>query len=48
VTAVDVVGHGPFPYQMDGDHLGDAETLTIRYRPDVLDVVLPLPRPRAE
>jgi len=48
VTAVDVVGHGPFPYQMDGDHLGDAETLTIRHRPDVLDVVLPLPRPRPE
>jgi diacylglycerol kinase family enzyme len=43
VTAVDVTGHGPFPYQMDGDHLGDAESLRIRHVPDAIDLVLPLP-----
>ncbi len=48
VTAVEVTGHGPFPYQIDGDHLGDAERISIRHCPDVLDLVLPLPRPRAE
>ncbi len=38
-----VEGHGPFPYQVDGDHLGDAEHLEIRHEPEVLDLVLPLP-----
>lgn len=48
VTAIDITGHGPFPYQIDGDHLGDATDIAIRYRPDALDVVLPLPKPRQE
>jgi diacylglycerol kinase family enzyme len=39
-----VEGYGPFPYQVDGDHLGDAERLEIRHEPDVLDLVLPLER----
>ncbi len=43
VTHLEVTGHGPFPYQVDGDHLGDIERVTIRYEPDVLDLVLPLP-----
>jgi diacylglycerol kinase family enzyme len=38
-----VEGHGPFPYQVDGDHLGDAEHLEIRHEPEILDLVLPLP-----
>jgi hypothetical protein len=38
-----VVGEQPFPYQVDGDHLGDAEHLEIRHEPNVLDLVLPLP-----
>lgn len=37
-----VTGHGPFPYQVDGDHLGDAERLEIRHEPAVLDLVLPV------
>ena len=45
VEAIEVVGHGPFPYQVDGDHLGDTELLTIRHVPDVLDLVVPLPPP---
>ena len=36
-----VVGHGPFPYQVDGDHLGDAEELVFRHTPAVLDLVRP-------
>jgi diacylglycerol kinase family enzyme len=36
-----VVGHRPFPWQVDGDHLGDAETLNFRWEPDVIDLVLP-------
>ena len=37
-----VEGYGPFPYQVDGDHLGDTERLDIRHEPDVLDLVMPL------
>mgnify|MGYP001376867401 CR=1 FL=1 len=36
-----VTGHGPFPYQVDGDHLGDTERLEIRHEPGVLHLVLP-------
>ena len=36
-----VEGYGPFPYQVDGDHLGDTERLEIRHEPDVLDLVMP-------
>ena len=36
-------GYGPFPYQVDGDHLGDTEHLEIRHEPNVLDLVVPVP-----
>jgi diacylglycerol kinase family enzyme len=36
-----VRGYGPVPYQVDGDHLGDAEVLEFRHEPDILDLVLP-------
>jgi len=42
VTAIDIEGFGPFPYQVDGDHLGDIERMTIRWEPEVLDIVLPV------
>jgi diacylglycerol kinase family enzyme len=42
LSSVVVEGYGPFPYQVDGDHLGDAERLEIRHEPAVLDLVLPL------
>ena len=48
VSAIEVVGHGPFPYQVDGDHLGDVESLTIRHRAGVLDMVLPTHSPAAQ
>jgi len=41
VTEASVRGHGPFPYQVDGDYLGEVTTLRFRYEPDVLDLVLP-------
>jgi len=36
-----VTGHGPFPFQVDGDHLGDTERLEITHEADVLDLVMP-------
>jgi diacylglycerol kinase family enzyme len=41
VTSFRVTGHGPFPYQVDGDHLGDVEALDFRHEPGVLRLVLP-------
>jgi diacylglycerol kinase family enzyme len=41
LTSLVVTGYGPFPYQVDGDHLGDTERLEIRHEPDVLDLVMP-------
>ena len=41
VTGCTAIGRGPFPYQVDGDHLGDTEELVFRHVPDILDVVLP-------
>ncbi len=36
-----VVGHGPFPYQVDGDFLGEVTELTFRHEPGVLRLVRP-------
>jgi diacylglycerol kinase family enzyme len=41
VTELTVTGIGPFPYQVDGDHLGDTEQLTFRHDPEVLSLVVP-------
>jgi diacylglycerol kinase family enzyme len=35
----------PFPYQVDGDYLGETRRLRFQYRPDVMDLLLPLPDP---
>jgi diacylglycerol kinase family enzyme len=42
VERLTVVGHGAFPYQVDGDFIGDVERLDIRYVPDALRLVRPL------
>jgi diacylglycerol kinase family enzyme len=42
LTHVVVRGQGPFPYQLDGDFLGQVEELELRFEPDVLRLVLPL------
>jgi diacylglycerol kinase family enzyme len=41
LTSLTVEGYGPFPYQVDGDHLGNIERLEIRHEPDVLNLVMP-------
>jgi diacylglycerol kinase family enzyme len=33
--------HEPFPYQADGDYLGEAEQLTLEYEPDRLWLIMP-------
>ena len=38
---VRVNGFGPFPYQVDGDYLGDAERLEFRYEPNALSLIVP-------
>jgi diacylglycerol kinase family enzyme len=41
ISALTVRAYGPVPYQVDGDHLGDAEVLDFRHEPEVLDLVHP-------
>ena len=36
-----VTGHGPFPYQVDGDFLGETERLEFAHETEVLDLVIP-------
>jgi diacylglycerol kinase family enzyme len=36
-----IKGYGPFPYQVDGDFLGDTEELRFRWEPSCLTVVRP-------
>jgi diacylglycerol kinase family enzyme len=40
-SAVAFSDGAPFPYQVDGDHLGDTDRLEFRHEPDVLSLVLP-------
>jgi diacylglycerol kinase family enzyme len=41
VGAVDVTSDSPFPWQVDGDYLGEVERLEIVHRPDCLTLVVP-------
>jgi diacylglycerol kinase family enzyme len=41
VREVLVTGHGPFPYQVDGDYLGETERLALRHEPDTLTLLVP-------
>ena len=41
VTGFTVRGHGTFPYQVDGDYLGEVSTLRFRYEPQIIDLVIP-------
>ena len=38
---ISVIGHRPFPRQLDGDHLGDTTRMEFAWRPDALRLVLP-------
>jgi diacylglycerol kinase family enzyme len=37
-----VARHGPFPWQVDGDYLGEVERIEVRYVPDSLKLVVPI------
>jgi len=41
VDAVDIKGPAPFPWQVDGDYLGEVDRLSVVYQPDCLTVVVP-------
>jgi diacylglycerol kinase family enzyme len=41
LSRLSVHGHGPFPYQVDGDYLGEVDRLEFRFEPDCIDLVLP-------
>ena len=41
VDGFTITGHGPVPYQLDGDYLGEVEQLALRYEPDSLELVVP-------
>lgn len=38
---ISVIGDGPFPWQVDGDFLGETERLDIAFRPEALMLVMP-------
>lgn len=40
--ALVVEGFGPFPYQLDGDYLGEIERIELKHTPDIMDLVLPV------
>lgn len=41
VQVAEVKGYGKFPYQVDGDYLGDVDSLTLRHVPEALNVFMP-------
>lgn len=42
VESFDVTGYSKFPYQLDGDYLGDVESLSLRHEPEKLNVFVPV------
>jgi diacylglycerol kinase family enzyme len=43
VRTLTVTGYGAFPWQVDGDYLGEIEHLTMTWEPDALTIVTPAP-----
>jgi diacylglycerol kinase family enzyme len=41
LVRLDITCDRPFPWQADGDYLGELEALTVTYRPDAITLVLP-------
>jgi diacylglycerol kinase family enzyme len=41
LSGLDVVAERPFPYQVDGDDLGDTRRLVFRHEPDAIGLVVP-------
>lgn len=42
ISSVSVRARRRFPYQLDGDYLGDVEDLQISHSPEILDLVIPV------
>jgi diacylglycerol kinase family enzyme len=42
VAQATVKGHGPVPYQLDGDYVGESERIELRWAAGVLSLVLPV------
>jgi hypothetical protein len=45
VDLAEIVATRPVPWQVDGDHVGDADHLVVRHHPDAMDLVVPLASP---
>jgi len=43
LTELEIIGHSPFPYQVDGDFLGTVRSLRLRHEPNILRLVEPVP-----
>jgi diacylglycerol kinase family enzyme len=41
IESVTVTGRGPFPYQVDGDFLGEVDSLELRHERDCLTLIIP-------
>jgi diacylglycerol kinase family enzyme len=41
LASVVIEGHGPVPYQVDGDHLGEIDRLELRHHPGAMRLVVP-------
>lgn len=41
LDAISVTGHMPFPYQLDGDHLGSVKELNFKWQPEIMRLVAP-------
>jgi diacylglycerol kinase family enzyme len=41
VAALTIEGYGPFPYQVDGDYLGEVTSLEFHHEPEAMALVIP-------
>ena len=41
LASLTIEGYGPFPYQVDGDYLGEVTSLEFRHEPEALALVIP-------
>ena len=41
VSSVEVTADTPFPWQVDGDYLGEVERLDVAFEPDALTLIVP-------
>jgi diacylglycerol kinase family enzyme len=41
IASFEVSGFAPFPYQLDGDYVGDVEKLTVQHEPEKLRIYVP-------